>query len=131
WLIGGIALSLETPWEMERKERLWRLVWAGLLRGIETPHWELPETADELLSDKAATRRIMQGWLPAADGRVSRAQTARLLDASWLADERLFCSIAALRSAATRARWRVDARRQAVALALYRIDVGQAARQLQ
>ncbi len=44
---------------------------------------------------------------------------AHLLDQSWLTDERLFCPIVPLRSAGTRSRYRVDAARLAMALALY------------
>src|SRR5262249_52454992 len=42
WLADGIALSLQMPWEKERKTRLWRATWEGLLRAARTPHWELP-----------------------------------------------------------------------------------------
>jgi hypothetical protein len=130
WLVGAISVSLETPWEDVRKERLWRLVWAGLFRGLETPHWELPEAGQPLQAKKDATRVILQGWLPPTPG-VDRAHVAKLLDDSWLADERLFCSITNLRSDANRSRWRVDATRQAVALALYHLEHGKPAAQLE
>jgi hypothetical protein len=131
WLVGGIAVSLEAPWESERKMRLWQLVWAGLFRGIETSHWKLPIETEEFRTEKTATRTILQGWLPAPESSVTRAYTARLLDASWLADERLFCSVTRLRNAATRARYRVDATRQAIAVALYRMDDGKSPSELQ
>ena len=50
-----------------------------------------------------------------------------LLDSSWLADDRLFCSVGPLRDAGTRARWRVDAMRLALALSLYRLEEGKSA----
>jgi hypothetical protein len=61
---------------------------------------------------------------------MTRADVAHLVDASWLADETLFCAVAPLRSAATRASWRVDATRQAIALSLYRLDEGKPAQDL-
>jgi hypothetical protein len=124
WLERAIALSLEMPWEEERKIRLWQVVWAGLFRAIETPFADLPETAEELQTAKEPTRHILEGWLPASEGpdaSLTQAQLARLLDASWLADERLFVSVVPLRAAATRARWRVDACRLELALALYQL----------
>lgn len=127
WLINGIALSMEAPWEAERKTRIWQLVWSGLLRNIQTPHWELPTGADELQTKKPQTRDILQDWLPDENGRgaaASRERTARILDRSWLADERLFASVARLRGAATRARWNVDATRQTVAVSLYQLEEG-------
>ena len=120
WVAGSIALSMETPWENERKTRLWQLVWAGLFRGIETPHWERPKETHEPLAEKNATRSVLKGWLPATEGPgagVTRDRMIRLLDASWLADERLFCSISQLREKSTRARWRVDSMRLALAVA--------------
>ena len=134
WLAGGIALSLQMPWEAERKTRLWRLVWSGLFRGVQTPYWQLPEPAADPQTDKEATLQIMRGWLPTQEGPgagVTPARLAKLLDASWLADERLFCSAFRLRTAATRAHWRVDAARQAVALSLYQIEEGKTARNLE
>jgi hypothetical protein len=125
WLAGGIALSLDMPWEKERKRRLWRVVWAGFFRGLQTPYWQLPETSAEPRAEKESTRRILQGWLPAADGEpgssVTPERLGRLLDASWVSDEQLFPPVVRLRSAATRARWRLDSARLAVALALYRL----------
>jgi hypothetical protein len=50
-----------------------------------------------------------------------------LLDTSWLADDRIFCAVGPLRDAATRASWRVDSLRLAVALALHRIETGKPA----
>jgi hypothetical protein len=132
-LVGAIALSLDVPWEAERKTRLWRLVWGGLFRAIETPHWQLPEPSGDIRTEKPSTRQILQGWLPAKEGpasSVSPERMAGLLDASWLADERLFCSVVRLRAVATRARWRVDASRQAVALGLYQMEEGKPAAKL-
>ena len=129
WLVGSIALSMETPWESERKTRLWQLVWAGLFRAMETPYWQLPE-AVEFRTENDSTRAILSAWLPAPDGpgaNVTRARLIPLLDESWLADERLFCNVARLRDASTRAQWRVDATRQAIALCLYGIDEQKAA----
>jgi hypothetical protein len=121
WLTRLIALSLEMPWEEERRLRLWQVVWAGLFRGLETPVWELPtDSADNAVAGSDSTRKIMQGWLP-FNRDVSAQQVARLLDASWLHDERLFCPILPLR-AATRARWRVDSCRLTAALMLYEIE---------
>jgi hypothetical protein len=133
WLIGNIALSMETPWEDERKTRLWQLVWSGLFRGIQTPHWQLPKPSADPHPEKPATGSVLHGWLPATEGPgagVSRARMLRLLDASWLADERLFCAVPRLRDAATRARWHVDSTRQAVAVALYRLDEGDVPKEL-
>jgi hypothetical protein len=62
---------------------------------------------------------------------MTRPQIARLLDESWLADERLFCKAARLRDAATRAKWRVESARQTIALGLYRLDEGKPAALLQ
>jgi hypothetical protein len=132
-LAGVIALSLTMPWESERKARLWQLVWAGSFRAVATPHWQLPPPAAESLAAKETTLRIMRGWLPARDGpdaSVPDARLARWLDESWLSDERLFCPVARLRAAATRAQWRVAAARQAVALGLYQIQEGKAAGKL-
>ncbi|HEX3314359.1 MAG TPA: hypothetical protein VHR72_05670 [Gemmataceae bacterium] len=121
WLRGSIGLSLETPWESERKTRLWRLAWAGLLRGFETPDWKIAEAAELPPTRKSLTRNILNPWLPGDDG-VSRDQMTRLLDSSWLADEKLFCSAETLRIAALRSQVRVDLSRLAVALALYRLE---------
>ncbi len=134
WLAGSIALSYEMPWEAERKMRIWQLVWAGLFRAVETPHWQLPESSEMPAAKKRATRDILQCWLPAPSGpgaSISRADMIHLLDTSWLADDRLFCSIAPLRDAAIRARWRVDATRLALALSLYRLEEGKSANDLQ
>ena len=120
---GSIGLSLEPPWESERKTRLWQLTWTGLLRGFETPDWELAK-ADELPPiRKSATRKILVPWLPGNDG-VSREQMTRLLDSSWLADEKLFCAADTLRIAALRSKVRVGLTRLAIALALHRMEEG-------
>jgi hypothetical protein len=133
-LAGAVALSLEMPWEAERKTRLWQVVWAGLFRGMNTPHWQLPAAGEKLQpTQKENTANILAGWLPASGGpeaSLNLQQTAQLLDASWLSDERLFCSVARLRAVATRSRWRVDAARQAVALGLYHMDNAKPAAQL-
>lgn len=126
WLAGALALSLDMPWEAERKVRIAQLVWGGLFRWIETPPWELPAPASPPAA-KEATRRILRGWLPPSGGRLSAVEMSRLLDPTWLADDRLFPSTIALQSAARRSRWRVDAQRQAVALALYQLEQGQPA----
>jgi hypothetical protein len=134
WLAGSIALSLEVPWEAERKTRIWQLVWAGLFRAVETPHWQLPAAAEQPRTEKDATRKILHGWLPATDGpgaALTHAHMVRLVDASWLSDERLFCAVARLREASTRARCRVDATRLAIAVGLYRLDEGKPAENLQ
>ena len=134
WLRGSIALSLEVPWEAERNTRIWQLVWAGLFRAVETPHWQLPEPAEIPLTAKPETRNILQHWLPAAEGAgaaETRVRIFRLVDSSWLSDDRLFCPIVQLREASTRARCRVDATRLAIALSLYHLDEGKPAKELQ
>lgn len=128
WLGGGIALSLDTPWEDARKIRLWQVVWAGLFRAMETPPWQLPRTADEPLRASKVTQDILRGWLPG--DALSPAEVARQLDASWLTDERLFAPVVPLRDAGTRARWRVDSTRLTTALALYRLAEGKPAARL-
>jgi hypothetical protein len=133
WLAGGIAFSLDTPWEKERAIRLWRLVWAGLYRNLQTSHWQLPEKKGELKTAKEATRKILQGWSPAKEGAgasMTAEQLAALLDASWLSDEKLFCQVMPLRTAATQSRWRVDSSRLAVALTLYQLQEGKTATKL-
>jgi hypothetical protein len=133
WLVHGIAISFETPWEAERKTRLWQLVWAGLFRAVETPPWQVPLAPEDPGPATESTRHILQGWLPAAEGpgaTLTAARLARLLDASWLSDERLYCPVERLRTVATRARWRVDGVRLAVALALFRVETGQPAAKL-
>jgi hypothetical protein len=131
WLAGSIALSLEAPWEAERKTRIWQLVWGGLFRAVDTPHWQLPELSEVPKTKKKATREILQCWLPAPGASISRADMIHLLDTSWLADDRLFCPVVPLREAAIRARWRVDATRLAVALSLYRLEEGKSAPDLE
>ena len=71
-LIGGIAFSLEMPWEEQRKLRIWQLVWAGLFRAVKTPYWELPETSELPPMAKPATKKVLHGWLPAKEGAVLR-----------------------------------------------------------
>jgi hypothetical protein len=134
WLADGIALSLDTPWEGERKQRLWRAVWAGLLRAVRTPHWQLADAAEEAEGGRTATRLILRGWLPADDGpgaTLTRDRLARLLEESWLTDLRLYAPVVPLRAAANRARWRVDASRLAVALGLYQLREGKSAQKLE
>jgi hypothetical protein len=133
WLAGWIALSLEAPWEEQRAVRLWRAVWGGLFRAVKTPHWELPQTSTPITSDNETTRDILRGWLPPAAGAgtsITAQELARLLDHSWMSDERLFTAVVPLRMAATRAQWRVDAHRLAVALQLYQIQEGKTAQHL-
>jgi hypothetical protein len=136
WLAGGIAFSLDTPWEQERARRIWQVVWAGLYRNLQTPHWQLPDPLDggkNIRADKEATRQILQGWLPPADGPAASwtvEQLASTLDQSWLSDEKLFCRVKPLRLAGTHARWRIDSARLAVALGLYQIKEGKSAAKL-
>jgi hypothetical protein len=130
WLAGGIAFSLDVPWEEQRAKRLWRIVWAGLYRNIHTPHWQLPDPLGPgkiLRPEKETTRQILQGWLPGSDGpgaSLTIEQLASLLDRSWLSDEKLFCRVKPLQQSGTRSRWRVDSSRLAVALGLYQIKEG-------
>jgi hypothetical protein len=119
WVASWIAFSLDVPWELERRDRLWRAVWAGLFRTLEAPPGPLPQSSEATGAAGETTRTILRGWSPGEDG-LSAARLARLLDSSWLADERLFAPVLQLRAAATRARWRVDACRLRLALALYR-----------
>jgi hypothetical protein len=133
WMARNVALSLEMPWEEERRTRLWQVVWAGLFRGLQKPHWEQPDLSPDLPDTTETTRRILRGWLPADDGpgaSMTAARLARLLDASWLSDERLFCPVPPVRAAANRSQCRVAAWRQAVALALYQHDEGRPAQKL-
>lgn len=130
WLARAITLSLEIPWEEERKTRLWQEVWAGLFRALKTPHWELPPKAEDIPARKESTRRILRGWLP-SEGGTTAVRLAALLDASWLSDEALYTPVLALRAAGNRARWRIDAGRLTVALGLYQIEEGKAAQQLE
>jgi hypothetical protein len=119
WLVRGITLSFDTPWETARKARLWRLGWSGIVRWAEAPYWDVPRSP-EAVGRKEATRRIMQHWLAAKDGSSpARERVASLLDNSWLADERLFPDISMLRGPATRGRARVEATRLCIALQLH------------
>jgi hypothetical protein len=132
WLTGAVALSLEVPWEQRRNERIWRLVWAGYFRAIEKPYWELPEHGDlneiAIRPPSPEVSQIMRGWLP--DATMSHETMIRLLDPSWLADPRLFCSMPELLEAATRSRCRVDSARLALGLSLYHLEEGKDAREL-
>ncbi len=133
WLAGVITLSLELPWEDERKTRLWQIVWAGLFRALETPPWELPAVS-EPNGASDATRNILRAWLPAASGpgaSLTQADVARQLDASWLADEHLFASVERLRAASLGASWRLDTERLTTALALYQLATGKPAQRLE
>jgi hypothetical protein len=133
WLVNGVAFSLDVPWEAERKTRLWQATWAGLFRGLEARHWELPPDWGATDGKKATTRQILKHWLPAAEGpgaSLTREQLASRLDASWLSDERLFIDIAPLRAVKTRSQWRIDAARLSVALARFHVDHGKAAAKL-
>src|SRR5204863_2003549 len=85
WIASSIVLSLEMPWEIERKTRLWQLVWSGLFRAVQTPPWELPRNPPSLATNKEATRNILQGWLPPLEGpgsTMTGADMAALLEAS-------------------------------------------------
>jgi hypothetical protein len=122
WLSGGVTLAFEAPWEAERKDRLWQIVWAGLIRSVETPYWERPFKLADPPAATQSTKNVLLDWLPATEGPGSSLtieQVARWLDASWLSEPRLFAPVGQLRAAATRSRWRVAAYRQAIALALY------------
>ncbi len=123
WLANSVALSMETPWEGERKTRLWRLVWDGLLRGAGTPYWELPKQAAQPRTVKNETARIMVGWLPDDEESVTAQTMASLLDDSWLADIRIFNAITDSGTSAE-TRWRIDAKRQEVAVALFQLRNG-------
>jgi hypothetical protein len=132
-LAGGIALSLELPWEAERKTRLWRAVWAGLFRGVETPLWQTPGDFGKFDVGKKTTSNILSGWLPDpedASPAFNAAQLAHLLDDSWLSDERLFAPVVPLRTAALKSQATVDSSRLILALALYRMKEGKTAKKL-
>ena len=134
WLAGSIALSLDMPWEDARKTRLWQAVWAGLFRGLHTPHWELRDTTVEVQTRNEVAREVLRGWLPATEGpgaSLTLSELASLVDSSWLADERLFAAVVPLRSAANRARWRVDSCRLTVALGLYQLQEKKTAQTLE
>jgi len=133
WLADSIAFALDTPWENQRMTRIWRALWAGRFRLIETPHWQLPKTLPGLPDAQESTRRLMQGWLPAAEGpgaSVDAPRLGRLLDASWLTDDGLFVSPLVLHGAGTRSRSRMDASRLLLALALYQAKEGKTAANL-
>jgi hypothetical protein len=127
WLANGIAASQEAPWEAERRMRLWQLVWSGLLRHMQTPHWDLPAASDNPRVTKPATTNIMASWLPDPQGGPSRERVTRLLDSSWLADTQIFPAFKGVRDAATRAAWRRDSTRLSVALCLYQMEQGRSA----
>jgi hypothetical protein len=132
-LSGGIALSLEMPWEDERKTRLWRAVWEGMFRHLATPHWQLPTPPDEPEGASERTREILRAWLPPTEGpgaKLRISELARLLDASWLAEEKLFARVLPLRAAATRGRSRLEACRLCVALKLYQLEENKTAQRL-
>jgi hypothetical protein len=134
WVADGIVLSLATPWENERKMRLWRAVWAGLFRALRTPHWQRPEVPWDPQAMPHSAGRILDHWLPAAEGpdsSLTRARLEQLLTDSWLTDERLFAPVRGLISWGTYARWRVDASRLAVALGLYQFRERKAAQRLE
>jgi hypothetical protein len=133
WLVRGIVQSLEIPWEAERKVRLWRAVWAGLFRGGQTPCWQLPAYPPDAGPAPEPVRTILHGWLPVTKGpevTMTAAQLARLLEASWVTDARLFCPLAPLQVAATRARFRIDADRLTIALVLHQVEAGKPVDQL-
>jgi hypothetical protein len=130
WLAGAIAFSLATPWEKERRTRLWQAVWAGLFRAVETPHWQLPPDPGRLELGSQTTQQILRDWLPAKTGpdvSLTQDRLAALLEDSWLADERLYCRVFALRGAGARSQSRVDARRLVIALAIHQVRRGKAA----
>lgn len=127
-LAGTISLSMEMPWEAERKARLWQVVWSGMFRTIETPFWQRPDRPAEPAFDKTATRIILQGWTPPSEGGPTYPRVARWLDDSWLADERLFFLATNLQKVGTRSQCRVDAMRLAMAVSLYQLENGPLAR---
>jgi hypothetical protein len=134
WMADGIALALDTPWEDERKQRLWGVVWEGLFRTIRAPSWQPLEARDAAQARKESTRRILRGWLPAGAGAgasLTAERLVRLLDDSWVSDERLFPPVLPLRIAGIQSQWRVDGARLAVALGLYQLQEGKTAQQLE
>jgi hypothetical protein len=134
WLANWVAFSLEVPWEKERRKRLWRAVWVGLFRTLKAPPGRLPDSSKELATAAPTTEKILRHWSPANEGpdsSMTAARLARLLDASWLSDERLFVPVLTLRAAAARSRWRVDSRRLELALLLYQIREKKAAARLE
>lgn len=133
WLERGIVLSLEMPWEAERKTRLWRAAWAGIIRAGQTPCWELPAYPPERGKAGEPVRTLLHGWLPATKGpeaTLTAERLADLLEASWVTDARLFCPVGPLQVAATRARWRIETARLTIALALHQVEAGKPAEQL-
>src|SRR5205807_9322079 len=66
-----------------------------------------------------------------ATSPVTADRIAVLLEASWLSDETLYTNALAIRSAGNRSRCRLHAARLTVALALYRLEQGKAAKSLQ
>ena len=59
-----------------------------------------------MASKNPVTREILRGWLPDQESSLTAPRLARLLDASWLCDDRLFAPVGPLRAAATRSQWR-------------------------
>ena len=69
----AIAMSLDTPWEDQRQDAaLGGSSGAGLFRGLETPHWELPPHPRSSSAKSGATKHILDGWLPASTGAAPR-----------------------------------------------------------
>src|SRR5205085_1469850 len=97
-------------------------------------HWQLPAQTEDLANAGEKTRELLRAWLPPAEGpraNLTAAKLARLLDASWLADDKLFARVLPLRAAATRSRCHVDACRLCLALRLYQLDEGKTAQRLE
>jgi hypothetical protein len=125
-----VAVSLEMPWEAERKERIWNAVWAGLVRAAEVPPWQAARPVGG--EGPGVAQKILANWVPAADGpgALTRERLGRFLEQSWLADVRFFPDVGELREGTALARCRADAARLRLALALYRIQEGKPARTL-
>ncbi|MCS7046385.1 MAG: hypothetical protein NZO58_08525 [Gemmataceae bacterium] len=126
WFVNSLVMSLDTPWETERSRRLWEAVWDGLLRGVDTPHWEWP-------GEDTDGSRLLDGWLPndaAADAALTRDQLERFLHDSWLEDPLLFAEAAKARALGNRSRWQIAATQLTAALLLYQRVHQRPARQL-
>lgn len=124
-LAPAIAVSLELPWEAERKVRLWRLVWGGLLRAAETPLLERQSTFATGNFEKPETMKILAGWIAPSEGPGASVAPERIghwLDQSWLADDILITPVAELLGAADRSTCRVRAVRLALAVSLYQYE---------